>query len=229
MTRLDALARGLLAGVAGTAAMTAYQELLAGDGSDEEKSWEDAPAPAQVARRILKGVFGQDVSAERIPLLTNAMHWAYGIAWGGAYGLVQGTVRANPVLSGLVFGAGVWGMSYVQLVPMGLYEPPWEYPPRTLAKDLSYHLVYGLGVGAAFELVDSRSPPAATNASRSPRTRRVRRRSIGLTNGHASRRTATFFGSNPPSTVTAVASLAAELVDHRLEANANGPASPSSE
>lgn len=156
MTPLGALARGVLAGIAGTAAMTAYQELLAGNGSDEEKSWEDAPAPAQVARRILKGVFRQDVSAERIPLLTNAMHWAYGIAWGGAYGLAQGTVRANPVLSGLAFGTGVWGMSYVQLVPMGLYEPPWEYPAKTLAKDLSYHLVYGLGVATAFETLDSR-------------------------------------------------------------------------
>jgi hypothetical protein len=159
MTPLGAVARGLAAGAAGTAAMTAWQELAAklndSTGSDSKgQRWEDAPAPAQVARRILKGVFRRDVSADRIPLLTNAMHWGYGTAWGGVYGLVQGTVRANPLLNGLLCGAGVWGASYAQLVPMGLYEPPWEYPAKIVAKDLSYHLVYGLGVAAAYEALD---------------------------------------------------------------------------
>jgi hypothetical protein len=154
MTPLGALGRGLLAGVAGTAAMTAYQEALSSNGGSKEPSWDDAPAPAQVARRILKGVFHEDVSAAKIPLLTNLMHWAYGTGWGGVYGLVQGTVRANPLLHGLLFGPSVWGMSYAQLVPMGLYEPPWAYPAKTVAKDLSYHLVYGLGVAAAFDTLD---------------------------------------------------------------------------
>ncbi|MEX2210351.1 MAG: DUF1440 domain-containing protein [Gaiellaceae bacterium] len=154
---LGAVAAGLLAGLAGTAAMTAYQELLSSGDSEKEKSWEDAPAPAQVARRLLKGVFRQDISVEKIPLLTNVVHWTYGTAWGVVYGLVQGTVRANPVLHGLLFGSGVWAMSYVQLVPMGLYEPPWEYPAKTIAKDVSYHLVYGLGVATAYETVDQMS------------------------------------------------------------------------
>jgi uncharacterized membrane protein YagU involved in acid resistance len=99
---------------------------------------------------VLKGVFGTDVSAERTPLLTNAMHWLYGTSLGAVYGLVQGTIRANPLAHGLLFGTGVWALSYAQLVPMGLYRPPWEYETRTLAKDLSYHLVYGVGVAGAY-------------------------------------------------------------------------------
>ncbi len=47
-------------------------------------------------------------------------------------------------------------MSYVQLVPMGLYELPWKYPPKDLALDLSYHLVYGAGVAGAFRVLDGR-------------------------------------------------------------------------
>jgi hypothetical protein len=47
-------------------------------------------------------------------------------------------------------------MSYAQLVPMGLYAPPWTYPPRELALDLSYHVVYGIGAGAGFALVAPR-------------------------------------------------------------------------
>jgi hypothetical protein len=58
---------------------------------------------------------------------------------------------------GLIFGVGVWGLSYAQLVPMGLYEPPWKYPARELAKDVSYHLVYGLGVAGSYEVLDRRT------------------------------------------------------------------------
>ncbi len=159
VTPLGAAGRGLVAGAAGTAAMTAWQELasrLQNDGGKEEAtpSWEDAPAPAVVAKRVLESVFRREVSRRRIPLLTNVMHWGYGTGWGLAYGLLQGTVRANPLLLGGVFGAGVWAASYVELVPMGLYEPPWEYPAKTVAKDLSYDLVYGAGTAAAYEALD---------------------------------------------------------------------------
>lgn len=161
-TPLGALLRGLLAGSGGTALMTVYQELVqsgeeSGNGNQPESEaerWQQAPAPAQVAKRVLEGVFHEDVPAERIPLLTTAMHWLYGTTLGGIYGLVQGTVRANPLVAGLAFGGGAWVLSYAQLVPMGIYEPPWRYPAKTLAVDLSYHLVYGVGVAGSYEAAD---------------------------------------------------------------------------
>ena len=42
-------------------------------------------------------------------------------------------------------------MSYAQLVPMGIYEPPWKYPAKELALDLSYHIVYGITAAIAYE------------------------------------------------------------------------------
>ncbi len=156
-TPLAALGRGILAGIAGTAVMTAYQELVArlqgsseGSGADEQQDpWENASAPAQVGRRLIEGVFQTKLGPNWIPVLTNAMHWSYGTFWGGVYGLVQESREDAKPLAGPAFGLVVWGMSYVQLVPIGLYEPPWRYPPKTLAIDASYHLVYGAGVGAA--------------------------------------------------------------------------------
>lgn len=154
-----AVARGLAAGVVGTAAMTLWQEALArlkdgGAAPAGGDPWESAPAPAKVARRILAGVFGVEVPAERIGLLTHATHWAYGTSWGAAYGVVQESVRARPAVHGPLFGAAVWATSYVQLVPMGIYGPPWRYSPRELAEDLSYHLVYGAGVAAAHAVLE---------------------------------------------------------------------------
>lgn len=161
-----ALGRGLLAGVLGTGAMTAWQTLSAklqssgedsGDAGSEppQDPWERASAPAQVAKRIGEGVFRQSVSPDLIPLLTNATHWGYGTGWGGVYGLLAGSARQSRLRDGLLFGTVVWVMSYVQMVPMGLYDPPWSYPPKELAMDLSYHLVYGAGVAGGYRMLDT--------------------------------------------------------------------------
>ncbi len=167
VTPLSAVTRGLAAGVAGTALMTIAQELsaklqaadddqsdAAQGGGDERDAdpWQQASTPAKVARRISEGVFGHEIPADRIPLLTNATHWGYGTAWGAAYGLLAGTFGSS-MRRGLAFGSGVWVMSYVQLVPMGLYEPPWKYAPKDMALEVSYHLAYGLGVGAGYGLL----------------------------------------------------------------------------
>ncbi len=152
--------------------MTIAQELSAklqssGDGGEQDEGstqqeqggqdpWEQASPPAKVAKRIDEGVFHQDVPAERIPLITQRMHWSYGTGWGAIYALAQGSLYAPTLRHGLVFDTAVWAMSYVQLVPMGLYQPPWKYSAKDIAVEVGYHLVYGLGVASAFRAVDSR-------------------------------------------------------------------------
>ncbi len=163
LTPLGAVARGVVAGVVGTAAMTGWQELSArlmssgdeqdarGEQTEPPDPWEQASAPAKLAKRIGEGVFGREVSADLIPVLTHGMHWGYGTAWGGVYGLLAGSASGGaPVRRGAIFGTGVWALSYVQLVPTGLYEPPWKYAVKDMAMELSFHVVYGVGVAAAF-------------------------------------------------------------------------------
>jgi len=77
VTPLGAFGRGLVAGAVGTAAMTAWQKLSArlqqsssadSDGDSQGNDpWESAPAPAQVAKRLIEGVFQREVGAEKIP------------------------------------------------------------------------------------------------------------------------------------------------------------------
>jgi hypothetical protein len=147
--------RGVVAGVAGTAAMTAHQ-LLVGRHRGRPlrtpvpRTWAEAPAPAQVAKRLL----GRRVTKQQVPLLTNVMHWGYGVSWGIPYGVVRAARGGREIPSGAALGAAVWALSYAQLVPLGIYEPPWRYPPRELALDLSYHLVYGFGVAGAYAALD---------------------------------------------------------------------------
>ena len=163
------LARGVAAGVIGTTAMTALQELsilarkVRANGSgppedDQGDPWSHAPAPAQVAKRLLETIFHQEVHADRIRLLTNLTHWGYGTSLGVVYGLLgrRVTPGRSPLVRGPLYGTGAWAMSYAMLVPMGLYEPPWRYPAKTIAKDLSYHLVFGAGCATGYRLVSSR-------------------------------------------------------------------------
>jgi hypothetical protein len=163
VTPLGAIGRGLAAGFVGTAAMTGWQLLAArlhssggepGDSSPEPKDpWEKASAPAKLARLVIEGVFQKEVPASRIGFLTEAMHWGYGTSVGAAYGVLAGTAGRSTLRGGLTFGVGVWASSYAQLVPLGLYEPPWRYPVPVIALDLSYHLVYGTGVATTYRLL----------------------------------------------------------------------------
>ena len=151
---LKSLARGLVAGAAGTAAMTAYQLAVAKAqgkplATPVPHRWADAPAPAQVAKKAADAVGqGARFTREDVPFLTNAMHWLYGLSWGGLYGALR------PPGGGLALGTAVWGASYAELVPLGIYEPPWKYPAKQLALDLSYHLVYGVAVAGAFAALE---------------------------------------------------------------------------
>jgi hypothetical protein len=153
---MNALIRGVVAGVVGTGVMTAYQLAVAklqGKplSTPVPHRWADAPAPAQVAKKLADAVGeGRRFTREDVPLLTNVMHWLYGVGWGGVYGLAAGRSAPHPLLAGPGLGAGVWTASYAELVPLGVYQPPWKYPAKELALDLSYHLVFGLAVAGAY-------------------------------------------------------------------------------
>ena len=71
---------------------------------------------------------------------------------GALYGVLAGSMRRPNALYGLPFGATVWASGYLVLPEAGLYKPIWEYDAKTLASDLSAHLAYGAGTGAAFWL-----------------------------------------------------------------------------
>jgi hypothetical protein len=151
--------KGVLAGVAGTALMTAYQEAVsrargrsaAAEQLREPRTWAEAPAPAQLAKRVSEGVLNRRVVKRQAPLITSVVHWTYGAALGGAYGVAAARLHKNAALQGAAFGTAVWGLAYASLAPLGIYEAPWRYPAKTLGLDFSYHLVYGLGVAAAFD------------------------------------------------------------------------------
>jgi Protein of unknown function (DUF1440) len=168
MTPLGALVRGLVAAALGTAAMDTFlyarYRRQGGETSarDWELSaglsrWEDAPAPAIVGKRLTEGLFDIQLDASHVPLVNNMTHWGFGIANGALYGIVAGSLPRQRVTYGLPFGASVWASGYVVLPAAKLYQPIWKYDVKTLANDLSAHLVYGLATATAFRLLSGSS------------------------------------------------------------------------
>jgi uncharacterized membrane protein YagU involved in acid resistance len=123
----------------------------------EVRSWEDAPAPGQVGRKIIRTVSGSDVPVEYAPALSNVVHWAYGVSWTVAYGVLAGARNARrPLWHGPAFGAAVWSSDYVTLPLAGVYKPIWKYDARTLYDDLSAHVVFGTAADMALRLLPGR-------------------------------------------------------------------------
>jgi hypothetical protein len=168
MTPLGALVGGALAGVAGTAAMDTVwyaryrrgggqQNFLAWETAAGVDKWDDAPAPGQVGRRLVEGFLRQELPDGWARTMTNVMHWVTGMGWGAQYGVVAGSVRRRRLVLAATFGPTVWLSSYVILPLAKLYQPIWEYDAKTLAKDLSAHMVYGTVSATAFAVLAERS------------------------------------------------------------------------
>jgi hypothetical protein len=164
MSPIGAVIRGVVAGVIGTAAMDAllFARYRRGGGdspfaawefSGGITTWEDAPAPAHVGKRLFEGLFQTELPPTRAQLVNNVMHWGYGILNAVQYGIVAGSLREPRIRYGLPFGAAVWSGDYVILPAAKLYEPIWSYDVRTLANDLSAHLVYGLATATGVRLL----------------------------------------------------------------------------
>jgi hypothetical protein len=164
MTLLGTLIAGLVAGAVGTALMdlvwfSRYRRgggasrLLDWEFSAGLNSWQSAPAPAHVGKRIVETVTRHELAAGYAAVTNNVVHWSYGIFWGGLYGALAWLALGRNPIWGLAFGFVVWASSYVTLPLLGLYKPMWAYDLRTLVKDLSAHLAYGLGTATTFAVL----------------------------------------------------------------------------
>ncbi len=164
-TPLATVSRGVAAGAIGTAAMDVlwfyrYKRdggtatFLDWEFSRGLSSWEDAGPPAQVGKRLFEGVLQRELRPERAGLVNDLMHWAYGLFWGAQYGIVAASLRTRRSLRhGIAFGSFVWTSDYIVLPLAKVYRPMWEYDVKTLADDLSAHLLYGVAAATTFRFL----------------------------------------------------------------------------
>ncbi len=138
------IGRGIVAGVAGTVVMTAFQKLVEMPLTGREDSY----APARFAEKVLPVQADSDEELER---LNWATHFGLGAMWGSAYG-----VAAHAGLSGQKAVAAVFGTVYTGDVllntALGLYKPT-TWSTQDWAVDIVDKLVQAQATGAIFDSV----------------------------------------------------------------------------
>jgi len=144
----NAIGKGLLAGIAGTAAITITQMI-------EMKITKRKPSKAtiKVAQQVTDV---KPVNKEAQDKVSQEVHWAYGTSWGIARGMIALTgLRGLP--AAMVHFAAVWGTSMLMLPKFNAAPPVTEEDPKAIAIDGLHHAVYALAAGAVYDAIDSSS------------------------------------------------------------------------
>lgn len=141
-----AIGNGVLAGFAGTAAMTASSTVEA-----KLRGREFSDAPARATAKVLGIKEFEDARAKA--RFSDLSHWAYGTSWGIARALLRefgvGPKKATPL-----HFAAVWGSALVTLPALEVAPPVVFWRKQEIAIDVFHHLVYAAATGLAFEYLD---------------------------------------------------------------------------
>lgn len=143
-----ALGQGLLAGAAGTAAMTVSSSLEA-----KLRGRAASSAPADAAGKVL-GVQPRD-DAGRARFST-VVHWGYGTSWGAVRGLLH-AADVDGLKATAAHFALVWGSEQVMLPALDVAPPLWDSEPVDIAIDAFHHAVYVVVASIVFAAVERSS------------------------------------------------------------------------
>jgi hypothetical protein len=163
-TPLGALARGLLAGAAGTFAQDLFfrasarwaprsVELPPGEGKPDGR---DESSLETASRRLVECMMMRaPLRAEAKRRAATVLHYLFGAGFGGLYGLWRETAR----VPASIFGLTVWMVGDNLLLPLfRLAAWPQHYNAAIHAYAIQAHLAYGLGTAAAYALLRDVGP-----------------------------------------------------------------------
>jgi hypothetical protein len=140
-----AIGKGLLAGFAGTAAMTVSSTLEA-----RLRGRAASSAPARATAKVLGITAFEDDRA--MARFSDLSHWGYGTGWGVVRGLL-GASGLPPARATAAHGAAIWGSAAVTLPALDVAAPFVFWGKEEVAIDLFHHAVYALATGLAYEVI----------------------------------------------------------------------------
>jgi hypothetical protein len=146
-TVAGSIGKGLVAGFAGTAAMTISSTIEA-----RLRGRTPSSAPARATAKVLGIASFEDSVAQA--RFNDLSHWGYGTGWGVIRGLLD-AAGLPPAKATAAHGAAVWGSAQVTLPALDIAPPAVFWPKAEIAIDAFHHTVYALATGIAYELLSS--------------------------------------------------------------------------
>lgn len=153
-TMAASLGRGMLAGVAGTGVMTAFQKYMEMPLTGRDESY----APARLVEKLLPMSKKRGKKRRQINYVT---HYALGLMWGAAYGVAAHKGLRGQRAVGAVF-AVVYSGDVLFNVALGLYKPR-QWSVQDTAIDVVDKLVQAEATSVIYDNVVARK--GAPNAA----------------------------------------------------------------
>ena len=146
--------RSVLAGTAGTAAMTlAYAgERRLRPGVPGSLDYDDSLVPGEIVAMIMHL---PHVTARGDRDLGLALRWSYGSAFGLLHGALR--QRIGEPWASAAFGCTLMTATLSLFPLLGRTPPPWRWRPAVLATSLGTHVVYVAAVAAVDDGIRARS------------------------------------------------------------------------
>jgi hypothetical protein len=138
--------KGLLAGLAGTVAMTVSSTI-----EMKVRGREASSAPAKAAEKVLGIKEFDNASAEK--RFSTLVHWGYGTGWGIARGVLR-TMGAPPKAATALHYSAIWGGAGVMLPVLDVAPPITMWGGKEIAIDAWHHMVYAVATAVAYEALD---------------------------------------------------------------------------
>jgi hypothetical protein len=140
-----ALGKGILAGMAGTAAITISQMI-----EMKISGRKPSETPAKAVNKVLHV---QPADEEHKEQFVQEVHITYGTLWGIERGILDlAGLRGLPATM-LHYGT-VWGTAMVMLPSIDVAPPVKEWGPGEIAKDGMHHLIYAAVAGFVYDSID---------------------------------------------------------------------------
>ena len=144
--------RSVLAGTAGTAALTASYavERRLRPSHRGQLDYDDSLVPGQIVASIMHLPHVTDSEENELGLI---LRWSYGSAFGLWHGLLRRRM-AEPWASA-AFGATLMSATLTMFPLLGRTPPPWRWPPDVIATCLGTHAAY-VGAVAGVDAIGRR-------------------------------------------------------------------------
>lgn len=139
-----AIGAGLIAGVAGTAAMTLSQMI-------EMKITRREPSTVPVDA-VEKTIGVTAAHEDERPMVAQEIHWTYGAAWGISRGLLAlSGLKSWPAT--LAHFSAVWGASMILMPSLDLGPSVTDRPPKPVLIEGWHHAVYAVVAGFVYDTI----------------------------------------------------------------------------
>lgn len=151
---MDAMVRGGLAGVAGTAVMTMMMKKVSPEVMPEDMRPDEFPPKKVVEWAEEESGHPHALTESQEQRAAMGAHFAYGSGSGAAYGILRERVFEGlpaPV-AGMMFGVGLWAVGFEGWMPaLGVQEATTDRPVKKWPAPIMMHMVYGASTAIAYE------------------------------------------------------------------------------